>query len=236
MQGPIDRRSFLRRTAAAGFLAPALPLLACDPSGRDAVEGSVRDEAEGGGGGGPPASVSRPILLPWSDDAVHLWAPVSERPMAYLSRASRRIFVEHEARDRVYWLLGAHISVSSGLWRIPLPGDDPRVPIVPDDIEREFEEQPMRAWDPAARPSEGDFRIRRGAASRTRIEFACAPLSGGGAWLGAGPLEIARCAAASDGACREDFMDVGTALRYPDRACAEPGRTVRLLTWACREP
>jgi len=247
MHVPIDRRLFLRRSASASLLTTVLPLLGCDLSDRRTRGGggAEGDGAEGGGadGGGQggerqaagadAGSLTRPILLPWSEEAVHLWAPPPERPMAYVSMASHRIFVEHESRDRVFWLLGAHISVSSGLWRIPLLGDDPRVPIVPDDRRREFEEQPMRAWDPAAPPAEGDLRIRWGTATPVRIAFACAPLSGGDAWLGAGPLEITRCGPGQEDACREDFMAVGAARRYADRACLEPTGTVRLLTWAC---
>lgn len=234
---PLDRRMFLGRAASAALLAPVVTLLGCGRAGD--TEGGT-PAAGSDHGEGPRASdgaarrIERPVLLPFSENAVHLWAPPAERPLAYVSMAAHRIFVERSSRDRVYWLLDAHISVSSGLWRIPLPGDDPRVPIVPDDRLREFEEQPMRAWDPTAPPAEGDMRILRGVPGRVRLELACAPLAGGGSWIGSDPLDFVRCAGGATDACREDFMDVGRAGRFADRRCAEPTGPVRVLTWACR--
>ena len=154
-----DRRTFLRRAAAAGLVAPTLPILACGP------ESTTRAEEEAIADG---PSINRPVLLPWSADAVRISAPMRERPMAYVSRGRQRVFVDHEFRGRVNVMLAAHISVSSGLWRIPLLGDDLGVPIPADDALREFEEVDIGAWDPGMDPVEGDFRIGRG--RRARVE------------------------------------------------------------------
>jgi hypothetical protein len=160
-------------------------------------------------------------------------APLAELPMAYVSMDRRRIYVDYDFRDRVYWALQAHISVSTGVWRIPLPGDSERIPITPGDQLREFEEFALRDWDPTMRPAEGDMRIRAGQAVETSVQFGCVPLTGTGEFFDAGPIQIDRCEASSEDACREDFMSIGPADRHTDRACAEPAGVVSLMTWAC---
>jgi len=162
-------------------------------------------------------------------------APAREQPAAYVSMATRRLFVDFEYRDQVYWDVRAHISVSTGLWRIPLVGDPPKEPITPGDELREFEEMSIRDWDPTADPAEGDIRIMRGRALPTRVDFTCAPLAGGGAWYRAGPWDILQCGEPSEALCREDFRTVGTGTRYADRDCTALVGSVRVLTWACLE-
>ena len=222
-----DRRTFLRRAAAAGLAAPTLPMLGCDPNGGPRAE----EEAMAGG-----PSITRPVLMPWSADAVRISAPLPELPMGYVSRGQQRVFVDHGFRGRVSVMLAAHISVSSGLWRIPLLGDDLGVPIPADDALREFEEVDIGEWDPSADPVEGDFRIRRGRRTRVRVEFDCAPMSGGDAWFGAGPLEIVQCHGVGEDLCLEALMSVGTGTHYSRRYCTDPEGAVRLVAWACPDP
>ena len=152
-----DRRAFLRRMTALSVGGASLSLLSC--GSRD--EGSAESQ-RGAEGETPVEPISRPLLLPWSEGIIRIAAPVAELPVAYVSMASRHVFVDLEFRDRASWLLSAHISVSTALWRIPLPGDPPGQPITPGDDLREFEEVSIRDWDPAMPPAEGDIRIRRG--------------------------------------------------------------------------
>ena len=222
-----DRRTFLHRAAAAGLVAPSLPVLACGPDGGTRSEGE--EMADGG-------AITRPVLLPWSENAVRIAAPLSELPMAYVSRGRQRVFVDHDSRGRASVMLAAHISVSSGLWRIPLLGDDLRIPIPADDALREFEEVDIREWDPTGDPVEGDFRIRRGRRTRVHVEFDCAPVSGADVWMRAGPLEIVQCQSPGEDLCLGALMSVGTGGRYSRRYCAELEGTVRLVTWACPDP
>lgn len=176
------------------------------------------------------------MLLPWGTDAVRIASPIDELPMAYVSMARREVFVDRASRGLSKWLLDAHISVSTGVWRIPLPGDPPSEPITPGDTVREFEELDIVAWDPAMEPAEGDFRIRRGRPSRVRFDFTCVPVGATGAWHSGGPWDVARCMSdAVEDACREDFVEVGTGTRHPLRGCAEEGQPVRFLTWMVRE-
>jgi hypothetical protein len=182
-----------------------------------------------------PTLVSRPILLPFGEDGVRIAAPPREQPAAYVSMATRQLFVDFDYRDQVYWDLRAHISVSTGVWRIPLVEDPPRVPITPGDEVREFEELSMREWDPTAEPAEGDIRIMRGGVRPLRIDFSCAPLAGGGAWFRAGPWDLLHCGDASEALCREDFRSVGTGTRYADRECTQNVGTARMLTWTALE-
>jgi hypothetical protein len=217
-----DRRSFLRRAAAMGIVVPTLPFVGCSP-----------DPGEGFGEAAGDEVITRPVLLPWSDGAVHISAPMPELPLAYVSRGVQRVFVDRESRIAINVLLAAHISVSSGLWRIPLLGDDLRVPIPADDAAREFEETDIREWSPDLGPMEGDFRIRRGRRTPVTVDFDCAPLSGGGGWYSAGPLQISQCLGTGDEPCLEAFMNVGIGTRHPRRYCAESEGEVALVTWAC---
>ena len=166
-----DRRTFLRTLGAAGGLLGVGSAAGCTP---DVPRRDV-DSARGG----PPRVLSRPTLRPWAADIVWIDAPGDEFPVAYVSMARRRVYVDRAYRDRATWLLHAHISVSTALWRIPLPGDPPGEPIMPGDTEREFEEIPMRAWDPSLRPSMDDVRIVRGRPVRRLVDFRCVPLVGG---------------------------------------------------------
>ena len=221
-----DRRMFLCRAAAAGLVAPTFPILGCGSEETPrADEEAIVD--------GP--SITRPVLLPWSADVVHISSPIPELPMAYVSRGLQRVFVDHEFRGRVNVMLAAHISVSSGLWRIPLVGDDLGVPIPADDALREFEEVDIGEWDPGMDPVEGDFRVRRGRRGNVKVDFDCAPMSGRDEWFSAGPWDIAQCEEPGEEACLEAFLSVGTGTRYTRRYCTEPGGTVRFVTWACPE-
>lgn len=221
---PPDRRTFLRRAAAACLAGPAALSSACDAPGPE--------------GDAPPG----PDLLPaWvgsvqmssSADDVHLLDPAGERPLAYLSRAERRIYVARHYRERAERRLAAYVSVTTGLWRIPLPGDDPRVPITPGDPLREYEEVDVEGWDPATLPSEGDARIRAGAPVGVRIDLACEPMVGDQAWLSAGPFRVERRDGPPGDGGREDFTSIGTGSRHVDGACRDAGQPVRVLAWAC---
>ena len=136
-------------------------------------------------------------------------------------------------RDRSNWILDAHISVSTGLWRIPLPGDPPRQPITPGDELREFEELDIADWDPTMEPAEGDFRILHGRPSPVRIDFACVPVQATGEWCSGGPWLVDRCDGLGDQACREDFVEVGVGTRRSVRGCEDAAQPVRFVSWVC---
>ena len=184
--------------------------------------------------------ISHPLLLPWSDDVIRIAAPVSELPLAYVSMALRRVYIDREYRDRASWLLNAHISVSTGLWRIPLAGDPPGRPVTPGDELREFEEVGIREWDPALPPAENDIRVRRGRRASTTVSFSCVPGGGVGGvtevnqWFSAGPWSIDLCVVGPDETTREDFMRAGSGVRHVDPGCEDPGQPVHFITWACR--
>jgi hypothetical protein len=220
---PLDRRSFLRRAGAAVLVTPAVPFLACGEQAPSAERVSVS--------GHPAGDITRPVLLPRPDGSVHLVAPPRELPAAYVSMDRMQLYVDHDFRDQVYWDLRAHISVSTGVWRLPLRGDPPTMAVVPGDLEREFEELSEREWDPELPPAPGDIRIMRGFASARRIHIECVPYAGGGAWLRAGPWEILQAAGPSDQLVREDFVPVGTGTRYTDRECTRPDGPVEVFTW-----
>jgi hypothetical protein len=158
-------------------------------------------------------------------------APAFEMPVAYVSMRTHRLFVDSAFRDQVYWDLRAHISVSTGVWRIPLVGDPPTMAIVPGDLLREFEELSEREWDPSEPPALGDIRVMRGVAAPRRVELVCAPFAGGGTWLRAGPWDVQQCAGPAAGLCREDFTSIGVGMRYADRDCTRPRGEVNVLTW-----
>lgn len=231
MSHATDRRTFLRRAAVAALGMPALTL-ACAPD-----QPAEREPTRAGRGGQArePQSLERPILLPWGSDAVRIAAPTRERPVAYVSIGRKEAYIDLEHRDRLQFLLSAHISVSTGLWRIPLPGDSPTAPVQPGDVEREFEEIDMRVWDAAIEPTEGDLRVMRGSQEALTLDVGCEPLSGGGAFLSGGPWELSRCGPPGDGLCREDLMEIGVGTRFADRDCTQRLGPTRFVTWACRD-
>lgn len=221
-----DRRTFLKRAALMGLTLPTIPTLGCRAEDGGAP---AADSLSPSG-----SRITRPVLLPWSSDAVWMTAPASELPVAYVSMAQRRVFVDHAFRDRASWLLDAHISVSTAHWRIPLAGDVPGEPIMPGDALREFEELGIRDLDPSVRPAEGDIRIGRGGRVSSLVDFSCVPVAGTDQWCSAGPWTLVRCGDNLDEVRREDFGVVGPGQRYGDRACSEPAEAVVLFSWAVR--
>ncbi len=222
-----DRRVFLRRLTAVGLAAPTISTLGCN------FEEIQREDGESRPSG---LSLTRPVLLPWTDDAVRISSPVSELPAAYVSRGSQRVFIELEFRVQIQVMLAAHISVSSGHWRIPLPGDDLGIPVDAGDALREFVETPIGEWDSNMDPTEGDFRLLHGRRETVQVAFECIPMEARKGWFSAGPWEIAQCAGPGPELCREDFMEIGIGSRHGRRdigTCTEPEGAVRYVTWAC---
>lgn len=168
------RREFLRAATGFGVAGMAASVGSCGDVGSDDPATS-RSGAAGDGGG--PIPLTRPTLRPWAQAMV--WLDVATRfPVAYVSMESRQVFVDWRFRDRAVGLLEAHISVSTALWRIPLPGDPRGIPITPGDPLREFEERSMDEWDAQRTPSMDDIRICRGGLVSRRVSFKCVPLGG----------------------------------------------------------
>lgn len=157
-----------------------------------------------------------------------------QRPVAYVSMATRQVFVDRAYRDRASWLLDAHISVSTALWRIRLPGDSPLTPIPPGDEAREFEERPIGDWDPAVGPEEGDIRIVLGRQTDVVVTLACAPVQGTTDRLTAGELHFARSLGGGEEPVREDFLELGRGRRHRDRDCEDVAVEVPIVGWGCR--
>ena len=225
MSRSTDRRSFLRRATLAALGMPVLSV-ACAPD---------RPPPRGAAAAGGMLRPERPILLPWRSDGVRIDAPPAERPVAYVSFVRKEAYIDLEYRDRLQFMLSAHISVSTGHWRIPQPGDPPTIPVQPGDPVREFEEIDMRSWDASIEPGEGDVRVLRGSPRPVHIEVACQPLSGGGAFLSGGPWDIQRAGPPDAELCREDLMEIGEGTRFEDRDCTRPLGPVRFVTWAWRD-
>ncbi|GMV06028.1 MAG: hypothetical protein AMXMBFR53_23050 [Gemmatimonadota bacterium] len=229
-----DRRTFLRRALAAGLAGPLVGSLACREAPTPGAPGGAAAPGESGARPREPDPAPPPSLRGWSGDAVHLTAPLSGSPVAYLSMRERRVYVDRSRRDRAERLLGAYVSVTTGFWRIPLMGDDPRVPITPGDEAREFEEVDLALWDPEARPSEGDVRAFPGTPTSVEISLACVPLAGGGGWVSGETFGVERLVAGEGDGGREYFGPVGAGRLQADAACAGAGTPVRILSWATR--
>lgn len=154
-------------------------------------------------------------------------APTSAGPavVAYASRTDRTIHVDPAYRDRVLGILGAHVSVSTGHWRIRAPADPPLEPLTPGVPDREFEEIRLVPGGTEFLEAPGDIRVVA-PASRTRVAYESVEgkLPDLGRALG-GPWTVARCigerlAPAPGGsrpteavlpACREDLLLLGVA-------------------------
>lgn len=243
MSDRTSRRVFLR-TAASGVVTG---LLGCSWEGSQERTGEARRRESGDGGRGDttlrggsgvsdrsgPVVADRPVVRPFRDDAVRIATPLSLRPAAYVSMATRQVFVDRAYRDRASWLLDAHISVSTWVWRIPLPGDSRLTPIPPGDESREFDELPVGAWDPSIEPMEGDVRIVLGRRVASVIEVDCVPIQGSDHRLAAGRIELERCLAGPGEAVREDFRRLASGSRHVDPECADEGIEVDVLGWSC---
>jgi hypothetical protein len=224
---PFDRRTFLRRATGALLAAPLAGEWACRPAPPAADDGA----------GTPPTvpegqPIIRPVLLAAAPDAVRLVDPPRDRPVAYLSRAELRVYVDPDLRDVAERHLGAYISVTTGAWRVPLLEDDPRVPVTPGDQQREFEEVDLREWDPRMSPAEGDACVRVRDVARVRVECQCEPVLQDETWVSGGPYLIHRLNGPAGQGGREEFRVIGLGSRHRDRACQDGGEPVRLLGWA----
>lgn len=243
MSDRTSRRVFLR-TAASGVVTGLLGCSSEDSqeatgkgARRESRAGDRGDTTLRGGSGasdrGGPVVVGRPVVLPFRDDAARIATPLSLRPAAYVSMATRQVFVDRAHRDRASWLLDAHISVSTWVWRIPLPGDSPLTPIPPGDEPREFDELPIGAWDPRIEPMQGDVRIVLGRRVASVIEADCVPIQGSDRRLSAGRIELERCLAGPGEAVREDFRRLASGRRHVDPECADGGIEVDVFGWFC---
>ncbi len=177
----------------------------------------------------------RPIVREWSGDGLWLDSPLWEVPLAYVSMERREVYVDRAFRDRASWLLDAHISVSTGLWRIRLPGDPSREPITPGDEIREFEELDIGRWNPGAEPRVGDIRIVRGDHSLTRVSVACRPVSGveagGERWWSATLFAVPVRAGAAGSSSRQDFARVGIVATHPTVGCGQNADSMAVYGW-----
>ena len=204
---------------ATGILGATGVQFACEiDSTSEVVEGFPRD----------------PLLLELPDGRISVQSVIPALPLAYVSRGQQKIFVDYESRISVSVLVAAHISVSSGLWRIPLLGDDVRVPIDAGDPEREFQEHDISEWDPDLLPEEGDYRVQMGSPIQTEISLECAPVLPGRGWVSGGPWPVERCHKSELWLCRAVFTPVGRGLKHvfkSYRTCAEKGQQIQFLSW-----
>ena len=216
----------MRRLGAAGLGAPAIALYACSDRSQPKREASTATDGR---------TVREAIVRSYPEDAARVVTPLSEAPIAYVSQGLRLVFVDREYRDLLVGILSAHISVSTGHWRIPQPGDPLEEPLIPGVPLREFEPVGIGDLDPEMEPAEGDFRVRRGQRAQTTIDFSCVPMVDTSQRISGGPWHIDQCDGSGAGTCREDFVEVGVGARIADGNCRDVAGEIRLLTWVCPE-
>lgn len=232
----MERRVFLSRgSALVGLGFRGLWLRGPGLGGLASFVAACGPDSSGRAAGDGSSSPLRVVVRPWADDIVRLARAEPPEPVAYVSMASRQVFVAYEHRDRASWLLDAHISVSTGLWRMPLHGDPPGVPVTPGDPLREFEELDLSAWDPAVAPSIDDVRIVRGrpVARAVRLDCGEAP-RGAQVRYRVGPRTVVVSDSSTDVTMREDFVLGGTGLRFTDATCSSRAEVVQLVGWRVR--
>ena len=226
MTKPWDRRTFLRRLGAAGLGTPVIALVACTDRSQAESEASTTSTGR---------TVLDPIVRSYAGDAARLVTPMSLPPIAYVSQSLRLVFIDREFRDRLVGILNAHISVSTGHWRIRQPGDALKEPLIPGVSQREFEEVGIGDLDLEMEPSEGDFRILRGQRAETTIHFSCVHMSDSSQQLSGGPWHVWQCDGTGAGTCREDFVEIGIGARSTVGDCRYVAGEARVLTWVCPE-
>jgi hypothetical protein len=226
-----DRRTFLRRLGAASFGAPmlgapVLTLTTCSDRSQTEPEASTST---------PHLTVVDPIIHSYGADAACIVAPLPGPPIAYVSQGLQLVFINREFRDLLVGILSAHISVSTGHWRIPQPGEPLKEPLIPGVPQHEFEEVGIGDLDLEMEPSEGDFRIRRGQRAETTIDFSCIAMADSSQHVSGGPWRVEQCDGSGRGTCREDFVEVGIGSRYAAASCGTGALDIRLLSWVCPE-
>lgn len=167
--------------------------------------------------------------------ALRLTSIPEPRVVAYVSMDRLEVYVDRDFRDRASWLLNAHISVSTWHWRIPLPGDDPGIPITPGDEEREFEELDLSLWD-RSEPGMDDIRIVLAEAVPADRVVSCAEVSGDleSAWISA-QLTTPQSRVSETETTRQDFHLLGSGEVFPTPSCTgESVRSVPLVGWGQR--
>ena len=224
------RRRFLLTVGwALGFGAAG-----CTFETREVAEGSPDRDGGQAVFGVDGVSGMRPVVVPFGD-AVRIATPPRTRPVAYVSMVTREVFVDREYRDQASWLLGAHISVSTWVWRIPLPGDSPLTPISPGDERREFEELPIGSWDPNRPPSDGDIRIVLGLVASVTLPLDCVPIQGTAHRVSAEVPAVDVVIPGPGEPFREDFGVLGSGARHADPECAPSSSdlpSVALFGWS----
>jgi hypothetical protein len=226
-----DRRTFLRRLGAASFGAPilgvpVLALTACNdrPQAENATSTSTLR-----------LTVGDPIIRSYGTEAARIITPMSEPPIAYVSQGLQLVFIDREFRDLLVGILSAHISVSTGHWRIPQHGEPLEEPLIPGVPQHEFEEIGIGDLDLEMEPSEGDFRIRRGQRAGMTIDFSCITMADSSQQISGGPWHVEQCDGSGIGTCREDFVEFGIGSRYAAASCGKGALDIRLLSWVCPE-
>ncbi len=219
---PVDRRRFIK-TLSKGTVVLGAAAIGCDNYTQGQSDRNVYGD---------------PVLLELSDGRIVIQDPIAILPLAYVSRSLREIYVAYESRMSVSVLVAAHISVSSGLWRIPLLGDDLGVPIDAGDPEREFSEHDISEWDPESSPEEGDYRVQVGSGEIESVKLDCVPVLPGKGWVSGGPWDTSKCNSSGAGLCREVFTKIGSGMKHEFksyRTCAKEGQPVEFLSWICSE-
>lgn len=167
--------------------------------------------------------------------AVRLTVTPPLRVVAYVSMDRREVYVDRDFRDRASWLLNAHISVSTWHWRIPLPGDDPGIPITPGDEVREFEELDISLWDRST-PAMDDIRIVLADTIPGGITVGCVPIESDGdaEWLSARLTSPASVSSLTE-TIREDFHLLGSGELFTTSSCTGEGaRSAPVVGWGQR--
>jgi hypothetical protein len=212
-------RSLCQVSRPSAFVVLAVTwAAACSPGGDD-----LRDDS---------AVVTSSELVALSDGTVHILPAVKAGAVvAYASWAEHRIYIDHEFRDRIQNILNAHISVSTGHWRIPLPGDSPTEPLTPGAPEREFEEFSLVGFAPPDEPTLGDFRIVRAGYVQVHIELQCLGAEDESQFYRGSPIDVLAGNGDLPAVVREDFQQVGSVDGFSDPTCAGPARSVAALMW-----
>lgn len=206
-----------RRMASIGMFVLALAAAACG--------------TEGGEGEGAPVE-AEVVAKHHGPDGVALSTNPEPRVVAYVSMERMEVYVDREFRDRASWILDAHISVSTWHWRIPLPGDDPGIPITPGDEAREFEELEIELWDRSP-PGLDDIRVVLADTVGTGMSLSCRALQGGEEWLSAelpGPMSTS----SESVTIREDYHALGRGTLHSDPSCGAAGDPVTVFGWGHR--
>ncbi len=158
------------------------------------------------------------------------------KPFAYYCAATATIYVQLSKREAAMAFLGAHVKGKE--WEFDAGRDKGKRKKKVKAVER-----PLKLWDPAKSPEEGDIKLTNGECVDIDVQHKCTQIGGvtPPAWMSTAKISYGQCTGASDRPCADRWQVVFNNNQisvFDDPACTKPadlGAQITLYDWVCLE-